>query len=130
MRTVLDEQYVTVAEAAKLLQVHQSSVRRWIDTGDLPAHRVGQRRVLVKRSDLAKLITPARAEQERGERMSQTEPLSIPKLTPEQQRQWLDAIERAKQRQAEMLAQRKGKLWSPSSELLNEAREERARQLS
>ena len=130
MSIVLDEEYVTVAEAAKVLQVHPSSIRRWIDSVVLPAHRIGRRRVLVKRADLAKLITPARAEQEKGERMSQTERLEIPKLTAEQQRQWLEAIERAKQRQAEMLAQRGGQPWSPSWELLNEAREERTRQLS
>ena len=56
MRTVLNEDYVTVPEAAKLLQVHISTIRRWIDSGDLPAHRVGQRRIIVKRGDLANLI--------------------------------------------------------------------------
>jgi excisionase family DNA binding protein len=130
MRTILDEEYVTVPEAAKLLQVHSSTIRRWIDSGELPAHRVGQRRVLVKRTDLAKLITPARIEQEKRGDMSHTEPLVIPKLTPEQQRQGLAAVARAKKRQAEMLAKRGGKLFSPSWELLDEARDERARELS
>jgi hypothetical protein len=62
--------------------------------------------------------------------MSHTEPLVIPKLTPEQQRQGLAAVARAKKRQAEMLAKRGGKLFSPSWELLDEARDERARELS
>ena len=130
MRTVLDEEYVTVPEAAKLLQVHRSTIRRWIDSGELPAHRVGLRRVLVKRSDLARLITPARIEQEKGASMSQTKRLVIPKLTPEQQRQGLEAVERARKSQAEMLARRGGKPFTPSWELLNEARDERTRQLS
>jgi excisionase family DNA binding protein len=130
MRTILDEEYVTVPEAAKLLRVHSSTIRRWIDSGELPAHRVGQRRVLVKRADLAKLITPARVEQDKEAGMSQPERLVIPKLTPEQQRQGFEAVERAKKRQAEMLAKRGGKLFSPSWELLNEARDERMRQLS
>jgi hypothetical protein len=62
--------------------------------------------------------------------MSQTQRLTIPRLTPEQQQDWLAALERAKQRQAVMLAERQGELWSSSAELLNEARDERSRQLS
>src|SRR5919199_4966437 len=81
MRTVLDEEYVTMAEAARLLQVHISTIRRWIDSGELPAHRVGQRRVIIKRADLTKLIAPARSEQEKGDRMSKAEALSVPPLT-------------------------------------------------
>ena len=61
--------------------------------------------------------------------MSQIERVTVPKLTPEQQQEWLAAIERAKQRQAEMLAQRGGQPWSPSWELLTEARDERTSQL-
>ena len=130
MHIVLDEEYVTVAEAAKLLEVHPSSIRRWIDSGDLPAHRVGQRRILVKRAELTKMITPARAEQQAGGRLSRTERLVIPKLTAEQQRQGLEAIEQARKLQAEMLAKRGGTPFSQSWELLDEARDERTRQLS
>ena len=32
--TILGEEYVTVAEAARLLQVHPSSIRRWIEEGN------------------------------------------------------------------------------------------------
>lgn len=60
--------------------------------------------------------------------MSQTQRLTVPRLTPEQQ-EWLTALERAKERQAAMLAERHGELWSSSAELLNEARDERSRQL-
>ena len=136
MRTILDEEYVTVPEAAKLLQVHPSSIRRWIDTGDLPAHRVGQRRILVKRADLANLITPARAEQDQSQAETPritteaSEPLMIPKLTPEEQRQALEALGRARKHAAELL-QHQGRYRGPESwELLNEARDERTRQLS
>jgi len=130
VRTVLNEDYVTVPEAAQLLRVHVSTIRRWIDSGELPAHRVGQRRILVKRADLTNLITPARTEQEKAGGISHTEHLQIPKLTPEEQRRGLEAIERSRRLQAEMLARRGGKLFSPSWELLNEARDERNRQLS
>jgi excisionase family DNA binding protein len=130
MRTIMDEEYVTIVEAARLLHVHPSSVRRWIESGELPAHRVGQRRLLIKRAALAQLITPARAEREQGAQGSQIQRTTVPKLTTEQQQEWLAAIEQAKQRQAEMLAQRGGQPWSPSWELLNEVRDERSRQLS
>ncbi len=56
----LDEEYVTVAEAATLLRVAPSTIRRWIREGDVPAHRIGRRRVALRRADLARLITPAR----------------------------------------------------------------------
>jgi hypothetical protein len=62
--------------------------------------------------------------------MTQTERLVIPKLTPEQQQQALEAMEAARQLRAEILAKRGGKLFTPSWELLNEARDERTRQLS
>jgi excisionase family DNA binding protein len=130
MRTILGEEYVTIPEAAKLLQVHPSSIRRWIDAGDLPAHRVGQRRVLVKRADLANLISPVRAEAGKGVSMEQSERILIPKLTPEEQRRALEAMEAASRLRAAMLAKRGGKPFPPSWELLNEARDERTRQLS
>jgi excisionase family DNA binding protein len=130
MRRILDEEYVTIPEAAKLLQVHPSSIRRWIDAGDLPAHRVGRRRIVVKRTDLANLVMPARAGQDHGGRMGQPEALVIPKLTPEEQQQALEAMEAASKLRAAILAKRGGKLFSPSWELLNEARDERTRQLS
>src|SRR5438067_6703769 len=106
MRTILDEVYVTIPEAAELLQVHPSSIRRWIDAGDLPAHRIGQRRILVKRADLANLITPARAEPNhilQGSSIEKSERLMIPKLTPEAQQRALEALERARRHAAELL---------------------------
>ena len=60
MRAV-DDEFVTVAEAAMLLRVAASTVRRWIRAGDVPAHRIGRRRVARRRADLATLITPGLA---------------------------------------------------------------------
>jgi hypothetical protein len=62
--------------------------------------------------------------------MEQAERPVIPKLTPEEQRQALEAMEAASKLRAEMLAKRRGKPFSSSWELLNEARDERTRQLS
>jgi excisionase family DNA binding protein len=38
-------EYLTVAEAAELLKVHKSTIWRWIESGSLPAYRVGRRGV-------------------------------------------------------------------------------------
>ena len=67
MRAV-DEEYLTVAEAATLLRVAPSTIRRWIREGDVPAHRIGRRRVALRRADLARLITPARPGMKRAAR--------------------------------------------------------------
>ena len=49
-------EFLTVAEIADLLRLNQQTVRNWIDRGELPAVRVGVRRVRVRRSDLDALI--------------------------------------------------------------------------
>ena len=123
------EDYVTVAEAATLLRVAPSTIRRWIREGAVPAYRIGQRRVALKRADLAKLITPAHAGGQEAGAMSPAEAQLIPRLTPDQRRRSLAAVEAAKRLQHELLAERGGKPFSPSWELLNEARDERSRQL-
>src|SRR5215211_7486378 len=60
MTGILDEQYLTIAQAAERLHVNKSTIRRWIDQGTLPAYKVGQRRVALRTADVARLITPAR----------------------------------------------------------------------
>jgi excisionase family DNA binding protein len=46
------DEYLTVAEVATELKVNEQTVRNWIDRGELPAVRVGSRRVRVRRPDL------------------------------------------------------------------------------
>jgi excisionase family DNA binding protein len=38
------EKLLTISEAATVLGVHQNTLRRWTNSGILPAHRVGERR--------------------------------------------------------------------------------------
>jgi excisionase family DNA binding protein len=128
MRTVAED-YVTVAEAAALLRVAPSTIRRWIREGDVPAYRIGRRRVALKRTDLTELITPARAGADKEGEMASIERPVIRRLTPEERQRGLNAVARLKELQQELLAARGGNPFSPSWELLNEARDERSRQL-
>ena len=55
---------LTVEQAAEYLQLSQSSIRSYIRQGKLNAFRVaGKRKVLIPRSELLKLLEPARGVQ-------------------------------------------------------------------
>ena len=55
-----------VAEAAALLGVSDDTVRRWIDSGRLPAHRDGGGPAVVDGADLARVATQLREAPEPG----------------------------------------------------------------
>jgi excisionase family DNA binding protein len=48
----MDDEYLTVNEIAETLKVNPMTVRNWISREELPALRVGSRRVRVRRADL------------------------------------------------------------------------------
>ncbi len=125
-----DEDYVTVAEAATLLRVAPSTVRRWIRDGDVPAYRIGRRRVALKRDELSNLIRPARPEEATSGNLVDDEKWEPRRLTPEEQQRALEAMDRAKRHAEEIQARRGGKLFPPSWITINEQRDERTRQLS
>ena len=129
MRAV-DEEFLTVAEAAMLLRVAPSTVRRWIRQGDVLAHRIGSRRVALRRSDLARLITPARPNAESKGNMAVDEPVVGRRLTPEEKARALEAMDRLKELRKRTFEERGGKLFPSSWETINEMRDERTRQLS
>ena len=53
---------LTVEQAAAYLQLSQSSIRSYIRQGKLNAFRIaGKRKVLIPRTELLKLLEPARA---------------------------------------------------------------------
>jgi excisionase family DNA binding protein len=52
------DEYLTVAEVARILKLNQQTVRNWIDRGELPAPRVG-RRVRILRADFDALLEHA-----------------------------------------------------------------------
>jgi len=126
----IDEDYVTVSEAATLLRVAPSTVRRWIREGDVPAYRIGRRRVALRRTDLSALVTPTSAATGTVGKLAGDEELKFRRLTPEEKQRALDAMARAQELSKRTLAERGGRLFSPSWEIINEQRDERTRQLS
>ncbi len=129
MATILDEEYITVAEAASSFQVSQSTVWRWIDQGFLPAYRFGQRRVRIKKKELSRLITPVQEPGVGGERLAVEAGSKLGPLTSKERKQLARAIEGAKRLQARLLERRSGELFSSSTDIIHEMREERSREL-
>ncbi|MGC4044788.1 MAG: helix-turn-helix domain-containing protein [Armatimonas sp.] len=55
------DDFLTVEQAAAYLQISSSSIRSYIRNGTLQAFRVaGKRKILIARSELLKLLEPAR----------------------------------------------------------------------
>src|SRR5215218_4608229 len=82
---------LTVAEAAKRLQVSHPTVWRWIRSGKLAAYRVGPKTIRVKEADLATLIQPVGRSREevsavRGTSSMQTTIDTSPLTADERQR--------------------------------------------
>ena len=129
--TLLDEETLTVVEVARLLHVSSSTIWRWISQGRLPAHRVGQRHVRVRKVDLALLVAPARGSvlpgQESGTIPAQDIDSFPMSLSADQDQH--AAMTRARALQARILAQRNGDLLPPAWENVNIARDERSDQL-
>jgi excisionase family DNA binding protein len=48
----LEDSWLTVAEIASELRVNAATVRLWVSKGTLPATRAGQRKLIIRRSDL------------------------------------------------------------------------------
>ena len=57
-----DDPWLTVAEIADELRVNPATVRLWISKEKLPAKRAGQRKLLIRRSDLDHMLDLARNE--------------------------------------------------------------------
>jgi excisionase family DNA binding protein len=127
-RQSISEPYLTVRQAAEHFSVHPSTIRRWIDRGRLPAYRLGEKRIGVRPSDLARLVSPRSARRGHGGGMAHAERPIILRLTKEEQRRGLKALAEL-ERFRDELAARSGKLSPESWELLNQSRDERTRDL-
>jgi len=119
MAGIVGEQSLSVTEAASQLHVNKSTIWRWIDSGRLPAYRVGQRRVLLRKVDVENLVVPARGNVTKGETMNSAQRTIRPFTAEEQERAHL-AVEQARKLQAAQSRERGGKPFSPSWELLGQ----------
>ena len=112
---------VSVPEAARLLSVSTSTVRRLIASGELPSYRVGARSVRLNRRELGRALRP----------MPPSRPVVLPKprkLTPEEAEGYLRALEELRVFRERELARRGGVPGPSAVDMLNEARDERIRQ--
>lgn len=122
------DDYVTISEAAEILHVGTSTLRRWIREERIPSYRLGQRRVYLKRTELQSLITPIQRRSITIE--TDIERVRNRRMTREQQERALAAIERIQQRAHALHASRKGESLIPALQLLDEARADRERELA
>jgi len=114
--------YATVSEAARLLRVSVPTVWRWIDSGRLPAYRVGSRSIRIRRTDLESLVRPARPMKERTME-DKVIRLGDRAVDPK------ELVAALLEGQTGILARRRGKLLEPSTPLIRQARRERAARL-
>lgn len=124
----IDEDYLSVAEAAARLRVAQSTIRRWIREGEVPAYRLGRRRVGLKRGDLDRLVTPVRPAAHENQ-MSRITPTEVRQFTAEERRRGLETMAEL-ERMAKAITAERGAPFPSSTELLAQMREERMRQLT
>jgi excisionase family DNA binding protein len=92
--SALEDDYLSVAEAATLLRVAPSTIRRWIRSGDVAAHRLGPRRVALRRSDVAALIVPLHPTANGAETSADDASGESLELTPEEILRQQEAMER------------------------------------
>jgi excisionase family DNA binding protein len=117
------EAYLSVLQAAKHLSVHPSTIRRWIDQGRLPAYRIGDRRIGVRPTDLARLVGP-RLGRPRNRAPAREREHTVARVLGKEQRLGLAAFAELV-RLRDHLASKTRPSASPSWKLLNRLRDER-----
>lgn len=140
--SIATSEYLTIEEAAEMLRVSTSTIRRWIRDGDIAAHRIGRRRVVLRKDDIAMVVSEIRPEAASAEPVGakagiRANPmisnwaagLAQQRLTDAEKEQGLAALRRLEELNAELRARTGRARFSPSWVLINEGREERSRQL-
>ena len=96
MVTSSETDLMTVDEAATLLKVDRSTIRRWIREGSLSAYRVGPRRVRIRRADLSTTLSPVSSSSAPLQPQPEGDRRTI-RLSKDEQRRMLEAADRAEQ---------------------------------
>ena len=121
---ILDfDDLLSVREAAKLLRVSESTVWRWIDSGRLKAYKLGPKRVCLRRTELGPILRPV------GPTSSRDISQYLSPMSPGPKESADVVIARARALQEKILARRGGQLLPESWIDINEARDERSKDL-
>ncbi len=124
-----EEDFITVAEAARLLRVSIVTLQRWIKQGRIPAYRLGPRYIRIRRPDLAKLLVPTSREEAEPAPEAMSVWLDVKPLTEHEVQQRMEAIHRSEDLIARMRARKGGSRLSSSWRLIRQTREERSKRL-
>lgn len=127
-----ETQLLTIAETARELKVSVVTLHRWLKKGRLRAYRLGPRAVRIRRSDLNELLAPVSPKgglvvPAASKAYGKLE--DIPRLTEEDKKRQLEAMDAARAFREELAAARGGKPFPPSWPMIRKAREERSKQL-
>jgi excisionase family DNA binding protein len=90
MQAPMEREYCTVAEAALILHVSSSTVWRWIDSGILPAFRLGPKNIRIRKADLEAVVKPARPEDAEEGLWSGYRTASVRRIVAETSGSWSD----------------------------------------
>lgn len=124
----LKKEWLTVAEAAALLRVGKSAVKRLIERGRIPVFHLGPRKVRLRREDVEAVLTTVVPPE--GQRYD-ADIYGIPMkpLTPEEKVEQLALIEELRRFQEEVAARHGVKQFSSSVPIIRRDRLLRSKRL-
>ena len=128
--------YFTVAQAARELQVHRTTITRWIRSGRLRASRVGPKSVRIREADLEQVITSATVTGKEVTAMKERQPteyttvarLPVKPLTEEEKDRALATLDRLRELREKL--RREVGTFPPSEDIIREERAKRSKHLA
>lgn len=127
------KRYVTVAEAAKRLNVSHPTVWRWIRAGKLAAIRVGPKAIRIDEAELATLVQPVGRSREEvntvKDTLSMQTSIDTTPLTDEERQRGLAALAELDALHERMLAARGVQPFPSSVDDIHQMRDERSAHL-